>query len=203
MTSTEDLLNNIENFKEQYYSENSKNMFFKKSQKLDCAQKICEKYDINELLSQTAYIIPSSGEIFLNYPMFKQYANDNNYNIIIDYVFNLINETIQQYGKYVVHVDLNGFTVSAAERYKELIQIFNKRCIETTTIRYVDYCEKWFIYNPPMLIDMISKIIVPMIHPDILNTLTIYSKKDSPYLLNVALGNLHNNHDIIITHTNK
>jgi hypothetical protein len=188
MTSTEDLIKDIENFKEQYYSENSKNMFFKKSQKLDCAQKICEQYNMNDLLRQTAYIIPSSGELFLNYPMFKQYANENNYNTIIDYVFNLINQSIQTTGKYVVHVDLNGFTVSAAERYKEIIQIFNQRCTETTNIRYVDYCEKWFIYNPPMVIDMISKIIVPMIDPDILKTLTIHSKKDSPYLLNVALG---------------
>ena len=188
MTSTEDLIKDIENFKEQYYHENTKSMFFKKSQKMDCAQKICEQYNMNDLLKQTAYEISTSGEIFLNYPMFKQYANENNYNVIIDYVFNLINETIQNKGKYVVHVDLNGFTVSAADRYKEVIQLFNKRCTETTNIRYVDYCEKWFIYNPPMVIDMISKILSPIMDPDMLKTLTIYSKKESPYLLGLALG---------------
>jgi hypothetical protein len=190
MTSTEDLMNEIENFKEQYYSENSKNFFFKKSQKLDCAQKICEQYDINDLLQKTAWIIPFSGELFLNYPIFKQYANENNYNTIIDYVFNLMNTCIARNGKYVVHVDLNSFTVSAAERYKDVITLFNKRCIETKDIRYIDYCDKWYIYNPPLVIDMISSMIAPMIHPDVLNTLTIYPKKDSTHLLNTALGNI-------------
>lgn len=188
MTSTDDLIKNIENFKQQYYSDNTKNMFFKKSQKIDCAKKICEQYGIEDLLVKTAYAIPHSGDIFLNYPMFKQYANDHNYNAIIDYVFNLINHSIQTRGKYVVHVDLNGFTVSAAERYKDIIQLFNKRCTETTDIRYVDYCEQWFIYNPPLVIDMISKIVIPMIDQDVLKTLTIQPRKESPYLLNVALG---------------
>lgn len=188
MTSTQDLFKDIEIFKQQYYTENPKNTFFKKSQKMDCAQKICEQYSMDDLLNQTAHVIPASGEIFLSYPMFKQYANENNYNIIIEYVFKIINQCIRETGKYVVHVDLNGFTVSAVERYKNIIELFNNYCIQTSDIRYIDYCEKWFIYNPPNVIDMISKLIVPMIHPDILKTLTIYPKKESPYLLDIVLG---------------
>ena len=86
-TSTSSLMKDLESFKEEYYNKNSKNTFFKKSQKADCAKKICEEYDIYELLKQTAYFIPSNNEIFFNYPMFKLFANEENYNTIIDYVF--------------------------------------------------------------------------------------------------------------------
>ena len=187
-TNSNDLLQDLEKFKEDYYSKNSKNMFFKKSQKADCARKICEEYNINDLLKQTAYFIPTNNEIFFNYPMFKLFANEENYTTIIDYVFELINSSISLYGKYIIHIDLSGFTVTAAERYKGLIMLFNARCIQSVDIRYINYCEKWYIYNPPLVIDMIGKIVYPLLHPDVLNNLTICSKKDSPDALNTLFG---------------
>jgi len=188
-TSTSSLMKDLESFKEEYYSKNSKNTFFKKSQKADCAKKICEEYDIYELLKQTAYFIPSNNEIFFNYPMFKLFANEENYNTIIDYVFELINESIRLYDQYIIHIDLSGFTITAAERYKGLIIKFNAKCIESKEIRYINYCKKWFIYNPPLVIDMIGSIVYPLLHPDVLNNLTICPKKDSPNALNALFGN--------------
>jgi hypothetical protein len=189
-TTSNDLLKDLESFKEEYYSKNSKNMFFKNSQKADCAKKICEQYDIKDLLKQTAYFIPTNNEIFFNYPMFKLFANEENYNIIIDYVFDLFNESIQLYGQYIIHIDLTGFTTTAAERYKNLIIMFNTKCTESTNIRYIDYCKKWYIYNPPLVINMISTIVSPLLHPDVLNNLTIYPKKESPLILNMLFGNI-------------
>jgi hypothetical protein len=189
-TNSAELMKNLETFKEDYYNKNSKNMFFKKSQKSDCAQKICEQYDINDLLKQTAYFIPTNNEIFFNYPMFKLFANENNYNVIIEYVFDLINESIRLYNKYIIHIDLSGFTITAAERYKSLIILFNAKCIESSDIRYINYCEKWYIYNPPLVIDMISKVLSPLLHPDVLKNLTIYPKKESPLALDMLFGNV-------------
>jgi hypothetical protein len=189
-TNSNDLLKDLETFKEDYYSKNSKNMFFKKSQKADCAQKICEQYDINALLQQTAYFIPTNNEIFFNYPMFKLFANENNYSIIIDYVFDLINASITSYNEYIIHIDLSGFTITAAERYKSLIMLFNAKCVESSNIRYIDYCKKWYIYNPPLVIDMIGNVLSPLLHPDVLKNLTIYPKKESPLALNILFGNV-------------
>ena len=54
-----DILDDIEKYKNTYYSENKRAFFFKKSQKLDCAANISSKFDINNLLSQTVAIKPN------------------------------------------------------------------------------------------------------------------------------------------------
>ena len=174
-----DLLTQVNKFKDNYYSKNSKNMFFKKTQKAECAEQIAQQFDINVLLNNTVYIIGDTNQVFFDYAIFKLYANESNYQQIVDYVLLLFDIIIRKHGTYVTHVNLDTFTVSAAERYKKVIQTFNAACIRNTEFVYTQRLQSWHIYNPPSVIDMIHKILKPFIEPSVFNNARIISKEES------------------------
>ena len=174
-----DLLAQVNKFKDNYYSKNSKNMFFKKTQKSECAEQIAQQFDINVLLNNTVYIIGDTNQVFFDYAIFKLYANESNYQQIVDYVLLLFDIIIRKHGTYVTHVNLDTFTVSAAERYKKVIQTFNAACIRNTEFVYTQRLQSWHIYNPPSVIDMIHKILKPFIEPSVFNNARIISKEES------------------------
>ena len=174
-----DLLAQVNKFKDSYYSKNSKNTFFKKTQKADCAEQISQQFDINVLLNNTVYIVGDTNQVFFDYAVFKLYANESNYQQIVDYVILLFDVVIRTHGSYVTHVNLDSFTVSAAERYKKVIQTFNTACIRNTEFQYTQRLQSWHIYNPPSVIDMIHKILKPFIEPSVFNNARIISKEDS------------------------
>jgi len=118
------LINEIKEFQNNYYSVNKKNFFFKKQQKIDCATEISEKCDINTLLNNSVFIIPNTNSIFFDYTIFKVFANPANYNNIINHINHLINYCIQYFERYNVHINLSSFTITAYERYKKLIMDF-------------------------------------------------------------------------------
>ena len=101
--------------KENYYSVNSKNSFFKKSQKLDCAKFISESIDLNTLIDKTVYAIPDKNIVFINYPVFKYYANPENYSQIIDHIINVFKYVIQYFGSYDVYINLSSFFLQLLE----------------------------------------------------------------------------------------
>ena len=183
-----DLLAQVNQFKHNYYSKNSKNMFFKKTQKADCAEKIAQQFDINILLSNTVYIIGDTNQVFFDYSVFKLYANESNYQQIVNYVLFLFDNVIRKHGSYITHVNLDSFTVSAAERYKKVIQTFNAACICNTEFQYSQRLQSWYIYNPPSVIDMIHKILKPFIEPSVFNNARIISKEESAARLSELLG---------------
>lgn len=177
MSEKVDLLTQMQKFKEDYYSQNSKNVIFKKNQKLDCARQLNENFDINELLSRTVYIIDKN-HVYFDYLVFKLYANEDNYERIVDYVLNIYNYCIENYGDYVIHMNIDTFTVSAAERYKNIIMLFNERCTQgpydyTAVLKYNK------IYFTPNVIDMILKIIKTLLTPEALSKVVYLSKNES------------------------
>jgi hypothetical protein len=174
-----DLMSQLNNFKEEYYNKNSKNIFFKKSQKMECAEHISNNFNILELLRLTAFIIPNTNFIFIDYLIFKMYANESNYDIIVDYIMQLFDSCINKYGDFVVHVNLDTFSVSAAERYKNIIIKFNKKCIENLNTEYSKKLNYWKIYNTPNVIETIKKILKTVIEPEVINKINLVSKKDS------------------------
>ena len=174
-----DLLAQVNKFKDNYYSKNSKNMFFKKTQKAECAEQIAQQFDINVLLNNTVYIIGDTNQVFFDYAVFKLYANEGNYQQIVDYVLLLFDIIIRKHGTYVTHVNLDTFTVSAAERYKKVIQTFNATCIRNTEFVYTQRLQSWHIYNPPSVIDMVHKILKPFIEPSVFNNVRVVSKEES------------------------
>ena len=64
-----DILKKIESARNEYYTENQKNTFFKKQQKFDCAETITNNIDIDAIMPFMFKVDRNTIEI--NYNMFK------------------------------------------------------------------------------------------------------------------------------------
>ena len=94
-----EFIDKINTFKEDYYSKNSKNYFFKNAQKNELANEISSQFELDKLLHSTAFQIANTENVFFDYTVFKLYANDTNYNYIIQHVLNLFHHCIIHFGK--------------------------------------------------------------------------------------------------------
>jgi len=177
--SSNSLIDSIEKYKDDFYKYNSKNIFLKKSQKLDCAKKISENFSIKEMINATIYIIPNTNKIIFDYTIFKLYANDNIYLDIIQHIKHLYDILLQNYKMFEIHVILDTFTITAAERYKYIIKLFceNYMNIDINNLQCI------YIYYTPSMIDSISILLKPFIKYSFTERVIYYSKAESPSLL--------------------
>jgi hypothetical protein len=177
--SSYSLIEEIEKFQDAYYSQSGgKNVVFKKSQKLECASQISSNFDIQILLNKTVYIIQNTNKIFIDYTVFKLYGTPDNYKLIIERLFSLFLEAINRYGNYECHINLNTFTITAAERYKKIIELFCSECLQNTT-RYAVYLSKMHIYNSPSMLENIATIFMHYIEPCVKTKIEIHNKIES------------------------
>ena len=174
--SSQNLVEQLEQYKNEYYNENSKNVLFKSKQKMDCAAKIAAQVSLEDLLSKTMYIIPNTNKVFIDYTVFKIYAHPGIYDKIINYIQGLFNICIVNYDGFEAHVDLKSFTVSAAHRYKDIIDVFYQTAFQNGTV-YYKKLDVMYIYNTPTTITDIAKI---FLHPDVLPKVKTFSKDESP-----------------------
>jgi len=172
------ILSKVEELKGIYFENNTKNMLFKKSQKDDCAKYISENIDINLLIEKTVYIIPNTNIIVIDYPVFKLFANGDNYTRIIDHIMNLFDYAIKYYGNFEVNYNLESFTVSAAERYVPAVKEFCNRCLTQST-RYSDLMITFRILNTPTVMDMIITIFKPFTEKTVIQKLVLLKKEDT------------------------
>jgi len=171
---SESLLNDLDRFKELYYNENKKSTFQKKAQKYEVAKAITGYFDVNMLLQKTAYIIPNSNKIFINYPIFKQFAQPDNYELFVKYVQNLVSVVIDHNKTFECHINIDTFTISAAERYKGVITAFSEG-----VFGYTEHMDAIFIYNSPLMIAKISNLLSNLLDQSTRNKLTFVKKSDS------------------------
>lgn len=176
------LLDEIEKYKNTYYSENKKNIFFKKSQKMEVATQICNEFNVEDLIQKTVVLLPDTNRVYIDYPFFKLYANPDNYKQIIDYVIACFNLCIQKYGNFECHINLNSFTISAAERYKAAIELFCKDCLKSET-RYGRMLSKMYIYHSPGMIERFTAIFLHLIDPYVRDKFILHSKEESDALI--------------------
>jgi len=181
--SQRDMLTLLGKIKTDFYTAETKNTFFKNGQKAQCAEQITSQINIYDLLKYTVYIIPNTNHVYLDYPLFKQYANANNYEEVVNYVIAVLAQCIQIYGQYEMHVDLKGFTITAAERYKSGIQLFCSKCCGQTETQFATPLKNMYIYNTPSVIETITRLFAPFMDPIIPKKLVYISKTDSPRLL--------------------
>ena len=175
----ENLVNQVNSFKDEYYSKSGKNFFFKNIQKNDCANQISSNFDIDQLIQKTCFIIPTGDAVYFDYNFFKLYANETNYEKIIDYMIYLFDYCIIQQNQLKVYVNLDGFSVSAAQRYKQIILLFFKKCTDDKRNEYAKTLTYWKVLNTPSMIDMIKTIVKPLIPHYIMNKVVLISKADS------------------------
>lgn len=171
---SESLINELSKFKDTYYNENKKNIFQYKTQKYELAKMIASSFDINTLFNKTAYLIPNTNKLFVNYQIFKQFAEPGIYGLFIKHIQNRVNVLIDKYKTFECHIDIESFTVSAAERYKGLIDKFNEE-----VLCYTDYMDAIYIYNSPNMIETIYKVLSKFIDPPVRSKIILIKKSDS------------------------
>jgi hypothetical protein len=177
-----EIIQSIEKFKETYYEKQPKNTFFKKSQKLDCAKEICENFNKEDILKLTMFIIPNTNIIVFDYNVFKLYANPSVYDIIVSYLLQLYDEVLKTNNTFEIHMILDTFTISAAERYKQIIQMFFDKCINCAT-DYSSKISKIHIYYAPSMIDTLKTMFKSCFDQTLNDKIILYSKTDSPAII--------------------
>ena len=187
MENSNELFEKMNEYKKGFYEKNSKNLFFKHSQKQNCAEHIASQMDLQMLLSKTCYIIPNTSNIYFDYTLFKLYANESIYDAIVVHTYNTIVECISKYKCYSSHLNVKGLTITAIERYKTIIDRYNQYCIQLNVNTNI-YLEKWYIYNPPSCINMIIPIIRPLIDAVTFSKITLIDSKESEKQLSVLFS---------------
>ena len=185
-SSADDLIIQMEKFKNDFYEREQKNNFFKKSQKLDCARKLSQNFEFEEMMQKTMFAIPGTNKLVFDYSVFKLYANPNNYNAIVDYAIGLYDFILLQFPTFEIHIILESFSISAAERYKSIIQAFCMRCM-TAEAKYSKLITTMYIYYTPSMVESINTLLRPFIDKDIGTKIVLYSKAESPDCLKKLL----------------
>ena len=182
MANTPDLLSQMEKFKSDFLSNEGKNSFFKKSQKLECAKKMSNAFNLQDMIQKTIFNIPGTNKIVFDYTIFKLYACPENYDQIINYIICVYDFVLLKYPVFEANIILDTFTISAAERYKCVIQQFCNKCMNSQT-KYSNVTEKMNIYYTPSMIDSIATILKHFIDKDVSERITLFSKTESPEIL--------------------
>jgi hypothetical protein len=182
----EDLENKIDKLKDEFYSSSSKHVFFKKTQKFECANKIITKLPIEALLGKTCRILLTHKLVYIDYTIFRSYASPETFDIISDYIIQTFREFRDKNGYLVVGINLDKFTISAFERYKHIIQIFCDKCFRQQN-EFSKSLAMFSIYNVPTTFDSIKKIISPFVMEDVIAKINLFGKVESEPILS-ALG---------------
>lgn len=165
MTSKTTLMDNIENIKTSYYEENGgKNMFFKNKQKQELSEKICSQMDVKQLIKESIFIVGETSNVFINYNLIKHYISMNILNDIFEHLIECYMKCIDTHGTIILHIDLNSITISALDRYKEIINVlFNKfkERSDSTNIFFSSYTDKIVYYNTPSFMQHILLVLKP------------------------------------------
>jgi hypothetical protein len=172
-------VSNALNLKDSYYESHKKNVFMKSAQKFDCARDICSKIDIVALMDQTFWVVPNKNQVFFDYRVSKLYVNPDNFRLVIDNVLHMAKWCIQEYGKFEIHINLASFTISAAERYKPMIQMFCDICMSQTEVEYLKHLVTMNVYNIPTVFEHISKLLIPILPPEIVPKIKLFDKNES------------------------
>jgi hypothetical protein len=176
MDSQENVLENIAKLQEEYYQNNQKNIFFKKSQKTECANIIANSIDKYTLFHKTLFVIPEKNIIYYDYTMFKTYMTPELFDEFLDYEHNLTHEWVNSKSFYELHLNIQSLSVSAFERYRGFIDKVLQRYppISPTAVKM----SKLYVYYTPSIIEQIMRFLGPFIQ-HLKEKIVFYSKENS------------------------
>lgn len=181
-SSAEDLTREISKMQDEFYSNSGKSIFFKNQQKFDCAKQIYSHISLEILLNQTCRIIPESDRIYIDYPFMKSYATPEIFEIIVEHLFNTLSRSKSEFGKINIHLNLEGFTISAAERYKTIVILFCDKCFRSNS-DFIKIVDEFIIYNTPSTIQHIKTIFAPFTIAELHSKAILLSKRESEPIL--------------------
>jgi hypothetical protein len=182
MQKRQDVFNMAKKIKEEYYSNNNKNILFKNSQKHHCAKKITENHSLEELINCTIFNIENTNKLFVDYNMFKLFVYPQIFDFVISFFFNVLDKIVSKYGNYELHIDLNAFTVSAANRYKTIFDFFYNEIINTNS-KFYSFMDKMCIYNTPSSIDNFYLIFKNFLNSPLKLKMILFLKEESDALI--------------------
>jgi hypothetical protein len=125
---------------------------------------------IQELLNYFCQV--KENDIIINYYYFKYLGTSQTYNIFTNLVIGHIDNILQNYDKFNVHVSIH--KLSVMEIHKHLSYIRNVS--DLLKIKYQNKMEKCCIYNSSNLFSQIYEIIVPLIDNDTQKKIELVSK---------------------------
>jgi hypothetical protein len=176
-------LQTILHIRNQFYETNTKRAIFKKNeQKFECGETIQQHISFESLASKTFWIVPNTNKVYFDYTVFKMYVVPSNYSFIVDQVLQLCTQCANRFRSFEVHVNIDTFTVSAANRYKDIITLFSQECMMRET-RFIECLESMHIYNTPNMIDHISAILTPLLPIEVRGKIKLYNKKISGQMI--------------------
>ena len=179
LSSFDELEKEIAKVKDEFYSDvGGKNSFFKKQQKFDCAKQIANRVSLDSLLARSCYIIPNTCCAHVDYPTLKLYASPDTFEIISEYIMANFKKVTNEHGTFEVFLNLDGLTISGAERYKGLIETFCRMCFNLNT-GFSQIITRFVVYNSPNIIDAIKPIVLPFMEENVKLRLLVVPKKES------------------------
>jgi len=181
-SNKKEILDGLLKMRESFYTTETKNRFFKNRQKERCNRMIVENSDVDTLLNRSVYIIENTNQIYIDYAMLKMFVTETMHQTVVDHIIECLTKCILTYGKYDLHLDLNGFTISAAERHKHVIFSFHHKCLMTSTnggVKFEASLDHMYIYNTPSVIMSIRKIFSTIMSSVLHSKIIYYDKEES------------------------
>ena len=160
----DNLLEKMSKFKDEYYKTNPSGFLFKKKQKQQYAETICNQFDIPTMIATTIRVLPDSNTILLDYEIFRLFVNEKIYELFIDYAIQIIESFVYNNITFSIQVNTKGLTVSGIERYKGFINVIYTKTMEKNYSYFID---EIVLYNTPTMIDSIITFIKPFLEKNI------------------------------------
>ena len=158
-SSSNNILDKIDSLKNNYYTENKKNTFFKNGQKFDCANTIVQQMNKTDLLNSIIRI--DENQLLVNYTMFKSIIHPAIYIELIHFIFQQSDTILQTNAMYDVVVDFKGLTMTGVERYKGFIIALSEEG-QRNGKNFLQKLGKITIVNPPFMVANVGKILLPL-----------------------------------------
>lgn len=199
-----DLLSRVAAAQAAYYEANRKKSFFgKNAQKFDCAAQLLQSCSLEDLLrcavrplrggdagaSLTVAMDGKADAVVLDYPLLKSFAHPGNFEAIARRGLELLEEMLSRHGTYTAHINLQGFTASAMDRYRPLVEAFFS-LMDPTDTRFARQLRGLYVYFPPSFFETLYTMVKRFISSPVEGaTVVIYSKEESPAAWNSLLSN--------------
>lgn len=168
----------VQAFKQQYYCKENKSLFSSSSKKFKCAQEVSNQFNLVELMHDSIFIMENTCKIYVDYPRVKSFVNPDNYDAVRQHVYALSEFILQSHHTFELHINLKSFTITAAQRYKDLITIFCDQYLNTSGESHK--LSFLYIYNTPKMVQAIQKMFSPFISQSHKNKIVLLKEDNGP-----------------------
>lgn len=171
-----EIVNKIHQIRQDVKNDNP-NYFFSLSNKEKQYQAVQKNIQFDQLLQASLHIIRDN-HILVDFSILKLFANDSNYDTIIQHLIDNMIFVLDRFPTTVFHLNLNTISVTSCQRLKPLIQLFSER----STLYNKDFSEKTekiYVYYTPSVISQIIQLIKPCINPVLHGRYVFYQKSES------------------------